>query len=69
MRPCEANYREALDHLKHAYEALELPLDLTEDAVSVITLREEFRHLRREVKRFARCQHGVKVRRGRPEVE
>jgi hypothetical protein len=69
MNLLEARYREVLSHLKNAYEAL-LPLtDLTEDETAVVLLREEFRRLRQEVKTFARCQHGLKVRRGRPGTE
>ena len=68
MRLLETKYRTALGHLKAAYTAMQLPLDMAGEAgddVSVILLRGEFRNLWHQVKEFARCRHGLRVLNGR----
>jgi hypothetical protein len=55
----ETHYRKALGHLRRAYEAMELPLVMMEEAGNVadeIMMRGEFRSLWHGVKEMARCQ-------------
>jgi hypothetical protein len=63
MRLLEPHYRKALGHLKRAYESMELPLVMMEEAGNVtdeIVMREELRSLWYGVKEMARCQ-GVEL--------
>jgi hypothetical protein len=59
MNVLEGRYREVLAHLKRAYRAMRPLADLTDDWTAAVEVREEFQHLRRKVREFARCQHGI----------
>jgi hypothetical protein len=63
---CEERIREALRHIKRAYDLVEPLGDLTADEAGKVVIAEEFRGLYDAVKEYGRCQFGVGVkRRGR----